>query len=166
LIFNAYQQANIEDIRVVIMGQDPYIKHNEAMGMSFSIPKGTKVPPSLVNIYHALNNDQDVDFKMPPNGNFHGDLTAWGKQGVFMLNAVLTVEAGKSNSHAKKGWESFTKQTIRAINKKCSNVVYLLWGKKAHETAVLVNKENNHVILEVHPSPLAGHGFKTSKCFS
>ena len=109
------------------------------MGMSFSIPKGTKVPPSLINIYKALENDADIDFKMPQKDILHGDLTNWGKQGVFMLNAVLTVQAGKSNSHAKKGWESFTKSTIRAINKNCKNVVYLLWGKKAHETANLVN---------------------------
>ena len=112
---------------------------NEAMGMSFSRPKGTKVTPSLVNIYKALENDAKINFEMPKKYLLHGDLTFWGKQGVFMLNAVLTVQAGKSNSHAKKGWESFTKQTIRAINKNCKNVVYLLWGKKAHETATLVN---------------------------
>jgi uracil-DNA glycosylase len=138
------------------MGQDPYIKENEAMGMSFSIPKGTKVPPSLVNIYKALENDPNINFEMPSKDDLHGDLTSWGKQGVFMLNSVLTVNAGKSNSHAKKGWESFTKQTIRAINTNCKNVVYLLWGKKAHDTAALVNQDKNLVILEVHPSPLAG----------
>ena len=117
------------------MGQDPYIKPNEAMGMCFSINKGVKVPPSLVNIYKALENDDKISFKMPPKELLHGDLSSWAKQGVFLLNAVLTVRAGKSNSHAKKGWESFTKQTIRAINKHCKNVVFLLWGNKAHETA-------------------------------
>ena len=134
--------------------------------MCFSINKGVKVPPSLVNIYKALENDPKIDFKMPAKNVIHGDLTSWAKQGVFLLNVVLTVRAGKSNSHAKKGWETFTTQTIKAINKYCENVVYLLWGKFAHKTAEMVNKEKNLVICEVHPSPLAGVGFKTTKCFS
>lgn len=109
------------------------------MGMSFSVNKGIKVPPSLINIYKALDNDADIQFKMPEKQRIHGDLTFWAKQGVFLLNAVLTVRAGKSNSHQKKGWEDFTKEAIKQINKNCDNVVYLLWGKKAHETSVLVN---------------------------
>jgi uracil-DNA glycosylase len=98
----------------VIVGQDPYIKQGEAMGMSFSVNKGIKTPPSLINIYKALDNDKDIDFKMPTNrAHIHGDLTFWAKQGVFLLNAILTVRAGKSNSHQKKGWEEFTKETIK-----------------------------------------------------
>jgi len=104
---------------------------------------------------------------MPTNkALIHGDLTFWAKQGVFLLNAILTVRAGKSNSHQKHGWEEFTKETIKQINKRCTNVVYLLWGKKAHDVGNLVNSANNLVIREVHPSPLAGTGFVTSKCFS
>lgn len=134
------------------------------MGMCFSINQGVKVPPSLKNIYLALQNDEGIDFKNP--NPLHGDLTEWGRQGVFMLNAVLTVRQGKSNSHQKKGWESFTKETLKQVNKRCQNVVYLLWGKKAHETEKILNTEKNLVICEVHPSPLAGVAFKTSKCFS
>lgn len=131
---------------MVIVGQDPYIKPGEAMGMSFSVNKGIKTPPSLLNIYKALNNDDENDFIMPPKPEIHGDLTFWAKQGVFLLNAVLTVRAGKSNSHQKKGWEAFTKETIRQINKRTENVVYLLWGNKAHDSAILVNGSKNLVI--------------------
>ena len=106
LIFNAFAQAKFSDLKVVIVGQDPYIKENEAMGMSFSIPRTTKCPPSLQQIYQALINDPEVDFKMP--SPLHGDLTDWAKQGVFLLNAILTVRAGKSNSHQKQGWEQFS----------------------------------------------------------
>lgn len=97
------------------------------MGMSFSINKGCKFPPSLRNIYKALDNDKDIEFKMPVP--LHGDLTPWAKQGVFLLNTILTVQAEKSNSHKKKGWEEFTRATIKQINKNTKNVVYLLWGK-------------------------------------
>ena len=127
------------------------------MGMSFSVNKGIKTPPSLMNIYKALFNDEDITFTMPAQKeHIHGDLTFWAKQGVFLLNAVLTVRAGKSNSHQKKGWEELTKEAIRQINRNCSNVVYMLWGKKAHDVAVLVNADKNMVLQEVHPSPLAG----------
>ena len=136
-IFNAYQQACFKNIKVVIVGQDPYINPGEAMGMCFSINQGVKVPPSLKNIYLALENYPNIKFQRPVP--LHGDLTNWAKQGVFMLNAVLTVRKGKSNSHQKKGWESFTKETLKIVNKRCENVVYLLWGKKAHETQKILN---------------------------
>lgn len=97
LIFNAFSKAQYKDLKIVIVGQDPYIKENEAMGLSFSVPKTTKCPPSLLSIYHALNNDKEVDFKMPAKP--HGDLTKWASQGVFLLNAILTVRKGLSNSH-------------------------------------------------------------------
>ena len=96
----------------------------------------------------------------------HGDLTAWAKQGVFLLNTILTVRAYKSMSHANKGWEDFTKETIKIINKKCNRIVYLLWGSKAHATAALVDANNNCIIKEKHPSPMAGTSFRTSLCFS
>ena len=136
------------------------------MGLSFSVNKGVKTPASLLSIYKALNNDPKISFTMPSKPDMHGDLTSWATQGVFLLNAVLTVRAGKSNSHQKKGWEEFTKEAIKQISKKCQGVVFLLWGKKAHETAALVNKDKHLVVEEVHPSPLAGQGFTTSKCFS
>jgi len=107
------------------------------MGMCFSINQGVKVPPSLKNIYLALENDDNIEFTRP--NPIHGDLSAWARQGVFLLNAVLTVRSGKSNSHQKKGWEAFTKETLRQVNKRCDNVVYLLWGKKAHETEKIIN---------------------------
>jgi len=126
LIFNAFKQTQFKDLKAVIVGQDPYIKENEAMGLCFSIPKGTKVPPSLKNIYKALENDTKVKFKTP--NPIHGDLSAWARQGVFLLNAILTVRTGVSNSHQKKGWEQFTDAVIQAINTKKENVVFILWG--------------------------------------
>ena len=146
------------------MGQDPYIKENEAMGMSFSVPRTTKCPPSLNQIYWALENDIDVDFKRPNPS--HGDLTAWASQGVFLLNAVLTVRRGSSNSHAKKGWEEFTQYVIRSINRDAENVVFMLWGKGAQKSATLINRQKHLVLENVHPSPLAGTKFRTIKDFS
>jgi uracil-DNA glycosylase len=102
---------------------------------------------------------------MPP-GKPHGDLSRWANQGVFLLNAILTVQQGKSNSHQKKGWESFTTSVIKTINRDCDNVVFMLWGKKAHDTAKVVNKDRHLILANVHPSPLAGQGFKTIKDFS
>ena len=134
------------------------------MGMSFSVPKTTKCPPSLAQIYHALENDEDVDFKRPLP--LHGDLTKWASQGVFLLNAILTVRKGASNSHAKKGWEEFTQYVIKTINRDTENVVFMLWGKKAHEKAVNIDRKKHLVLENVHPSPLAGTKFRTVKDFS
>lgn len=132
--------------------------------MSFSVPKSTRVPPSLSSIYCALENDPDVDFKRPSPA--HGDLTGWAKQGVFLLNAILTVRQGKSNSHQKMGWEKFTQHVIKHISKETEGVVFMLWGKKAHEKAELIDRTKHHVLQNVHPSPLAGQGFKTIRDFS
>ena len=123
LIFTAFKKASWKNLKVVIIGQDPYIKKNEAIGLCFSIPRTTKCPPSLKNIYKALNKDPKVDFTEPKP--FHGDLQKWADQGILMLNAALTVQAGKSFSHAKSGWLKFTNEVIKAINKEKEGIVFL-----------------------------------------
>jgi uracil-DNA glycosylase len=147
----------------VIIGQDPYIKKNEAMGMCFSVPKETKVPPSLKNIYKCIQDDPAIkDFKMPS----HGDLTNWAKQGVFLLNDTLTVREGVSFSHKDSGWKKFTDEVIKLIDKECSGVVFLCWGKPAQVKAKMVNTSKHHVLCTSHPSPLSAHnGFLTSSKF-
>ncbi|MBK9736319.1 MAG: uracil-DNA glycosylase [Saprospiraceae bacterium] len=160
LIFNAYNTINPLEVKVVIIGQDPYHNDGEAMGLSFSVPKGIKVPPSLKNIYKELDND--VDFTIPN----HGDLTEWAKQGVFLLNAVLTVEKNNPGSHKNKGWENFTDFTIQYLSEKQENLVFLLWGNYAKNKKTLIDV-SKHLILEAaHPSPLAGNAFQGCKHFS
>ena len=134
------------------------------MGLCFSIPKNIKCPPSLKNIYKAIDNDSKVDFKMP--NPVHGDLTKWAAQGVLLLNAILTVRKGVSNSHQKKGWEQFTDHVISVINQQKDGVVFLLWGSKAHDKAGSVNAKKHCVLKFVHPSPLAGTGFPACPHFS
>ncbi|CDW83365.1 uracil-dna glycosylase [Stylonychia lemnae] len=164
LIFNAFKHVSFEDLKVVIVGQDPYINLGEAMGLCFSIPKGVKVPPSLRNIYKALDNDKQVQFKFP--NPIHGDLTNWPKQGVLLLNAILTVREGVSNSHQKKGWEQFTDNVINVINQKKEGVVFMLWGSKAQEKAKSVSASKHLILKYAHPSPLAGAGFPNCPHFS
>jgi len=124
------------------------------MGMSFSVPRTTKCPPSLQSIYWALHNDEAINFTRPQPA--HGDLTKWAQQGVFLLNAILTVRKAASNSHQKKGWEDFTQQVIRTISRDTDGVVFMLWGKKAHDKAALIDSKKHLVLSNVHPSPLAG----------
>lgn len=160
LIFNAFDTTPLEDLKVVILGQDPYIKPNQAMGLSFSVPKGIRTPPSLKNIYKELNTDLGIPIVD------HGDLTAWAKQGVFLLNAALTVEAGKSGSHLKKGWGQFTDAVIRLISEKRENIVFMLWGNFAKAKGELINGNKHLVLKAAHPSPLAGGAYFGSKHFS
>ena len=134
------------------------------MGLCFSIPKNIKCPPSLKNIYKALENDPKVTFKTPNPP--HGDLTKWAGQGVLLINAILTVRKGVSNSHQKKGWEQFTDHVISVINQQKDGVVFLLWGSKAHDKAASVNSKKHCVLKFVHPSPLAGTGFVSCPHFS
>ena len=134
------------------------------MGLSFSVPQGTKVPPSLKNIYLALENDPLCKFKMP--SPIHGDLTNWAKQGVFLLNAVLTVIAGKSNAHKDQGWEEFTDAAIKGISAKNKNIVFMLWGGFAQKKAALIDSSKHLILNNVHPSPMAGTSFKVIKDFS
>lgn len=160
LIFNAFNTTPFDKVKVVILGQDPYINQGEAMGLSFSVPKGIKIPPSLRNIYKELEEDLGIT---PPN---HGDLTAWAEQGVFLLNAALTVEKGLSNSHAKIGWHSFTDAVIKTLSDKRDGLVFMLWGNFAKQKAALIDPFKHLVLEAAHPSPLAGGAFGGCQHFS
>jgi len=149
LIFNAFDACKLENLKVVILGQDPYINPNQAMGLSFSVPDGVPKPPSLLNIFKELK--KETGLEIPVSGN----LTRWANQGVLLLNTVLTVRAGLSNSHQGEGWETFTDEVIRLISKEKENVVFLLWGSPARKKAELID-HNRHLILEsAHPSPMS-----------
>lgn len=160
-IFNALKLTSYENTKVVIVGQDPYHGVNQANGLSFSVQKGIKLPPSLQNIYKELENDLGIKPKS------HGDLTNWAKQGVLMLNAVLTVEKDKAASHRNLGWEPFTDYIIKLLNKKEKPVVFILWGNFAKEKAKLINNPKHFIITSPHPSPFSAYsGFFGSKPFS
>lgn len=160
-IFNALKLTSYSDTRVVILGQDPYHGENEAMGLSFSVQEGTKIPPSLKNIYKELEDDLGI---APVES---GDLTKWAKQGVLLLNSCLTVQKGKANSHQGMGWELLTDCIIRILNKKEEPVVFILWGNFAKEKEKLITNDRHLVIKSAHPSPLsAPKGFFGSKPFS
>lgn len=160
LIFNAFNKTPVDKVKVVILGQDPYIKPGEAMGLSFSVPKGVRTPPSLQNIYKELN--ADLGCTIPS----HGDLTPWAEQGVFLLNASLTVEKGQSNSHAKCGWHQFTDAVITRLSQSKEALVFMLWGNFAKQKASLIDPFKHLVLEAAHPSPLAGGAFFGSKHFS
>ena len=147
-IFNCFNFFNVEDTKVVIIGQDPYIRKNQAMGLSFSVPKGIKVPPSLKNILKEINISLGLN-----NDLNKGDLTNWAKQGILLLNRSLTVREGKSNSH-KKVWLPFTEMIIIYISNKLNGVVFLLWGKNAEELHKHIDKNKHLVLISGHPSPL------------
>lgn len=160
-IFNAFKYCDIPNIKVVIIGQDPYHGEGQAHGLCFSVPKGAKVPPSLRNIYKELSMDLGL---YVPN---HGCLESWANQGVFLLNTVLTVEADKPYSHRGKGWETFTDATIEHISDTLDQVVFILWGNHAQSKKKLINEEKHCIIESAHPSPLSAHrGFFGSKPFS
>lgn len=160
-IFNAYNLTPFNEIKVVIIGQDPYHGENQAHGLCFSVQKGIKPPPSLKNIYKELKSD--VEFTEPN----HGELTSWAKQGVFLLNATLTVRKSQPGSHQKKGWETFTNETIKAISNKKEGIVFLLWGRFAQEKEKLIDAEKHHILKAAHPSPFSAYnGFFGCKHFS
>lgn len=160
-IFNALKYTSFADTKVVIIGQDPYHEPNQAHGLCFSVKKGNPPPPSLVNIYKELQSD--IGFVIPT----HGELTSWAKQGVLLLNTVLTVRKGVANSHKGKGWEIFTDQIIKELNKKETPVVFLLWGANARKKAELITNKSHKILETVHPSPLSAYGgFFGSKHFS
>ncbi|WP_413699716.1 uracil-DNA glycosylase [Psychromonas sp. KJ10-10] len=152
LYFNAFNLFPLEKIKVVILGQDPYHGEGQAHGLSFSVPDGVKVPPSLVNIYKELANSID-GYAIPNSGN----LTHWAEQGVLLLNSVLTVEKGNAGSHAKKGWETFTDNAIKYINDSQANIVFLLWGSYAQKKGSFIDENNHHVLKSSHPSPLSAY---------
>jgi uracil-DNA glycosylase len=160
LMFNAFAQTPFDKVKVVILGQDPYHNPLQAMGLSFSVPKEVRTPPSLVNIYKEIK--ADLDLPIPT----HGDLTAWAQQGVFLLNAILTVEANKAASHQQAGWHFFTDAVIKRLSEEREHLVFMLWGNFAKKKAALIDK-NKHLILEAaHPSPLAGNAFSGCRHFS
>lgn len=162
LIFNAFKLTAFNDVKVVILGQDPYHNEGQAQGLSFSVPKGMELPPSLRNIYTELENDI-VGFMRPS----HGDLSGWAKQGVLLLNAVLTVRRNEAGSHQNKGWEELTDAVIAAISSKLQNVVFILWGAYAQRKEKLIDKAKHLVLKSVHPSPLSAYrGFFGCKHFS
>ena len=160
-IFNALKYTSFENTKVVIIGQDPYHGYGQAHGLCFSVKKGVVPPPSLKNIFKELNSD--VGKEIPS----HGELTDWAKQGVLLLNAVLTVREGQPTSHAKMGWETFTDRVISELNKKEAPVVFLLWGAYAQRKAEIITNPLHKKLMSVHPSPLsASRGFFGCKHFS
>ena len=160
-IFNALKLTSFKDTKVVIVGQDPYHAEHQAHGLSFSVQKGVKLPPSLQNIYKELETDLGIKPRVD------GDLTNWAKQGVLLLNAVLTVEKGHAGSHRNMGWELLTDYIIKVLNTKDTPVVFILWGNFAKEKAKLITNPMHYIIMSPHPSPLSAYsGFFGSRPFS
>lgn len=162
LVFNAFLLTPFDKVKVVILGQDPYHNVGQAHGLSFSVPEGIVIPPSLKNIFTELSSDID-GFQTPVSG----DLTHWANQGVLLLNATLTVRAHQAGSHQKKGWEEFTDQLISNISTQLEGVVFMLWGSYAQKKSVLIDEKKHLILKAVHPSPLSVYrGFYGSKHFS
>jgi uracil-DNA glycosylase/endonuclease III len=159
-VFTALELTPLDQVKVVILGQDPYHDDNQAHGLSFSVKRGIKQPPSLVNIFKELKKDLGIN---PPK---HGCLEHWAKQGVLMLNAVLTVRAHEPNSHKDRGWEAFTDEVIRAVSEQREHVVFLLWGAYAQKKGKVINTRNHTILRDAHPSPLSATKFFGSKPFS
>jgi uracil-DNA glycosylase len=161
LIFEALKSTSFKNTKVVILGQDPYHGEKEANGLSFSVNKDIKIPPSLRNIYLELSNDLNIPI---PN---HGDLSSWAKEGVLLLNSVLTVEKDKAASHRNKGWELFTDYVIKVLNEKEEPIVFILWGNYARSKKKFINNKKHLIIESTHPSPFsANNGFFGSRPFS
>lgn len=160
-VFSAFELTPLEQVKVLILGQDPYHGENQAHGLCFSVKPDVKIPPSLLNIYKELK--EDIGFEIP----LHGYLVPWAKQGILMINAVLTVEAHKPNSHKNKGWETFTNAVISKVNQKQEPVIFVLWGGYAKKKLKLIDTNRHTIIQSAHPSPLSAHnGFFGSKPFS
>ncbi len=159
--FRALDLTPIDAVKVVILGQDPYHGFGQAHGLCFSVQPGTRIPPSLVNIYKELQTDLGIT---PAR---HGFLEHWARQGVLLLNSVLTVEEGRAAAHQGRGWERFTDAVIRAVNERCNGVVFMLWGSYAQKKAAFVDQKRHLVLKAPHPSPLSAHnGFFGSRHFS
>lgn len=160
-IFNALDSTPINKVKIVILGQDPYHGPNQAHGLSFSVPQGVRPPPSLINIFKAIDNDLGIT---PPG---HGCLQSWAEQGVLLLNSVLTVEHKQAGSHAAKGWERFTDKIVEALNQQREGLVFMLWGAYAQKKGAIIDSNKHLVLKAVHPSPLSAHrGFLTCGHFS
>ncbi|ECV9671274.1 uracil-DNA glycosylase [Campylobacter jejuni] len=160
LTFNAFNLTPLDKLKIVLLGQDPYHQPNQAMGLSFSVPYGVKIPPSLLNIYKELKTDLNIE----PSKS--GDLSSWAEQGILLLNSILSVEAGKPASHSSWGWQEFSDAVISKLSLEKSGLIFMLWGNYAKSKKALIDT-NKHFILEAaHPSPLARTGFLGCKHFS
>jgi uracil-DNA glycosylase len=160
-VFNALELTPFAKTQIVILGQDPYHEPGQAHGLAFSVQQGTRIPPSLRNIYKELSND--IACEVP----IHGNLTSWAQQGVLLLNTTLTVRSGQAASHQGHGWEKFTDHIIRELNNKTEPIVFILWGASSRKKATLINQQRHVVIESAHPSPLSvRHGFFGSRPFS
>jgi len=160
-IFRAFELTPLPEVKVVILGQDPYHGPGQAMGLCFSVPDGVRTPPSLVNIFKEIESDLGIRMSGSPN------LEKWGRQGVLLLNTVLTVEAGLPASHSKRGWQEFTDAVIRTVSETREGVVFLLWGRFAQTKAALIDQSRgHHILMAAHPSPLAGGAFFGCRHFS
>ena len=159
-IFRAFELTPVRDVKVVILGQDPYHGLGQAHGLSFSVPYGVPAPPSLKNIFKEIESDLGVKMSGCPN------LEKWASQGVLLLNAVLTVRSGEAASHSKIGWEQFTDAVIKYISDNCEGVVFMLWGNFARTKSVLIDRSRHHVLEAAHPSPLARGAFFGCRHFS
>ncbi|MDR4935118.1 uracil-DNA glycosylase [Rossellomorea marisflavi] len=160
-IFNAFHYTSYEDVKVVLLGQDPYHGPNQAEGMSFSVKKGVKIPPSLRNMYKEL--ESDIGCPVPE----HGSLVKWAKEGVLLLNTVLTVRDGEAHSHRNQGWERLTDHVIKTLNDRQKPVVFILWGKPAQAKEKLIDQSVHFILKSPHPSPLSAHrGFLGSEPYS
>jgi len=148
-IFTAYNLTDLKDIKVVIIGQDPYHGEDQAHGLSFSIRRGYKIPPSLRNIFKELSRDMNIDYPL------HGNLEKWANQGVFLLNSSLTVRRTEANSHKHLSWQKFTDATIKIISSKLNNVVFILWGKDAQQKEDLIESSKHYILKSSHPSPFS-----------
>lgn len=150
-VFEVFKLTEYKNVKVVILGQDPYHGENQAHGLAFSVQKGIKTPPSLLNIYKELN--QEFGYDIPNNGY----LNKWAKQGVFLMNAVFTVRAHEPNSHKNKGWETFTDNIIKILNEKETPIVFVLWGANARKKSKLIDQSKHYILESVHPSPLSAY---------
>ncbi|WP_298081657.1 uracil-DNA glycosylase [uncultured Campylobacter sp.] len=160
LIFNAFNLTPFERVRAVILGQDPYHGAHQAMGLSFSVPRGVRIPPSLVNIYKEIKSDLGIS---EPES---GDLSYWAKQGVLLLNASLSVGANRANSHSGFGWQAFTDAVIKILSARRQNLVFMLWGNFAKAKSALIDAQRHLILTAAHPSPLAGGAFFGCRHFS
>lgn len=160
LIFNAFNSCPFDQVKVVILGQDPYHGPGQAMGLSFSVPKQVPLPASLKNIYKEI--ESDLGISMPA----HGDLSPWAEQGVFLLNAILTVEKSRAGSHQQIGWQLFTDAVIRSLSDLREGLIFLLWGNFARNKKTIIDQTRHHVLEAAHPSPLAGGAFMGNRHFS
>ena len=160
LIFNAFDSTPLDKVKVVILGQDPYHNPGEAMGLSFSVPKGVKTPPSLKNIFKEIESDLGITMSGSP------DLTPWAGRGVLLLNSILTVRAGAASSHRNIGWQEFTDAVIRCLSDNCDALVFMLWGNFARSKKVFIDTSRHCVLEAAHPSPLAGGAFFGCRHFS